>query len=57
MTKRLILVAGNIGAGKTSITEKLGDRLGWITGFESVTDNPYLSENQLYQVLNIENPA
>lgn len=44
MTKRLILVAGNIGAGKTSITEKLGERLGWKTGFESVTDNPYLSE-------------
>lgn len=44
MTKRLVLVAGNIGAGKTSITEKLGERLGWKTGFESVTDNPYLTE-------------
>lgn len=42
MTKRLILVAGNIGAGKTSITERLGERLGWKTGFESVADNPYL---------------
>lgn len=44
MTKRLILVAGNIGAGKTSITERLGERLGWQTGFESVTDNPYLAD-------------
>ncbi|MDH5606156.1 MAG: deoxynucleoside kinase [Anaerolineae bacterium] len=44
MTKRLILVAGNIGAGKTSITEKLGERLGWKTGFESVADNPYLPD-------------
>jgi len=44
MTKRLILVAGNIGAGKTSLTERLGERLGWRTGFESVADNPYLSD-------------
>jgi len=42
MAKRLVVVAGNIGAGKTSLTEQLGDRLGWITAFESVTDNPYL---------------
>lgn len=44
MTKRFILVAGNIGAGKTSITERLGNRLGWQTGYESVTDNPYLAD-------------
>lgn len=44
MTKRLILVAGNIGAGKTSITERLGERLGWRTGYESVADNPYLAD-------------
>lgn len=44
MTKRLILVAGNIGAGKTSITELLGARLGWRTSFESVADNPYLAD-------------
>jgi deoxyadenosine/deoxycytidine kinase len=44
MPKRLILVAGNIGAGKTSLTERLGERLGWRTAFESVADNPYLSE-------------
>lgn len=44
MTKRFILVAGNIGVGKTSLAERLGSRLGWITGFESVTDNPYLAD-------------
>lgn len=44
MTKRLILVAGNIGAGKTSITQRLGERLGWQTGYESVADNPYLAD-------------
>jgi deoxyadenosine/deoxycytidine kinase len=44
MTKRLILVAGNIGAGKTSITEKLGERLGWKAGYESVADNPFLPD-------------
>jgi deoxyadenosine/deoxycytidine kinase len=42
MPKRLILVAGNIGAGKSSLTERLGERLGWKTAYESVADNPYL---------------
>ncbi len=42
--KRLILVAGNIGSGKTSLTERLGDRLGWRTAYESVSDNPYLPD-------------
>jgi len=44
MTKRLVLVAGNIGTGKTSITERIGARLGWQTSFESVADNPYLPD-------------
>lgn len=44
MAKHLVLVAGNIGAGKTSLTERIGERLGWRSGFESVTDNPYLSD-------------
>ncbi len=44
MTKRLIVVAGNIGAGKTSLTERIGTRLGWLTAFESVSDNPYLPD-------------
>jgi len=44
MTKRLIIVAGNIGVGKTSLAERLGGRLGWRTAFESVADNPYLPD-------------
>ena len=44
MAKHLILVAGNIGAGKTTLTERIGARLGWWTGYESVADNPYLPD-------------
>ncbi len=44
MAKHLVLVAGNIGSGKTSLTERIGARLGWRTAFESVSDNPYLAE-------------
>ncbi|MGA2489048.1 MAG: deoxynucleoside kinase [Anaerolineales bacterium] len=44
MPKRLVVVAGNIGVGKTSLTERIGARLGWRTGFESVADNPYLPD-------------
>ncbi|MFH2039615.1 MAG: deoxynucleoside kinase [Chloroflexota bacterium] len=44
MSKKLVVVAGNIGAGKTSLTERIGSRLGWWTGFESVADNPYLPD-------------
>jgi len=44
MAKRLALVAGNIASGKTSLTERLGARLGWRTAYESVADNPYLPD-------------
>jgi deoxyadenosine/deoxycytidine kinase len=44
MTKRFVLVAGNIGTGKTSLTERLGARMGWLTSYESVADNPYLGD-------------
>ena len=44
MAKHLVLVAGNIGAGKTTLTERIGARLGWWTGYESVADNPYLPD-------------
>lgn len=44
MPKRMILVAGNIGSGKTSLTERIGERLGWCTAYESVADNPYLPD-------------
>ncbi|HEX7556009.1 MAG TPA: deoxynucleoside kinase [Leptolinea sp.] len=44
MTKKLILVAGNIGSGKTSLTERIGQILNWRTAYESVADNPYLPD-------------
>lgn len=44
MNKRLILMAGNIGSGKTSLTERIGEKLGWLTAYESVADNPYLPD-------------
>ncbi len=44
MAKHFVLVAGNIGVGKTSLTERVGSRLGWRTAFESVADNPYLAD-------------
>ena len=44
MASHLVLVAGNIGAGKTSLTDRLAARLNWEAGFESVADNPYLPD-------------
>jgi deoxyadenosine/deoxycytidine kinase len=44
MTKHFVLVAGNIGAGKTSLTERLAARMGWRAAYESVADNPYLAD-------------
>jgi deoxyadenosine/deoxycytidine kinase len=44
MTKRFLLVAGNIGVGKTSLTDRLAARLGWQAAYESVSDNPYLAD-------------
>jgi hypothetical protein len=37
-------VAGNIGAGKSSLTRLLAERFGWHPYFESVDDNPYLPD-------------
>lgn len=39
-----VVVAGNIGCGKTTLTKKLSERLAWKPHFESVTDNPYLAD-------------
>jgi deoxyadenosine/deoxycytidine kinase len=39
-----VAVAGNIGAGKSSLARLLGERFQWKPYFESVDDNPYLSD-------------
>ncbi len=44
MGKHLVVVAGNIGAGKTSLTERIGAQMAWRTDYESVSDNPYLAD-------------
>jgi len=39
-----IAIAGNIGAGKTTLTKMLARYYGWEPRFESVTFNPYLED-------------
>ena len=39
-----IAIAGNIGAGKTSLTELLAKHYHWEAHFEDVIDNPYLDD-------------
>jgi deoxyadenosine/deoxycytidine kinase len=39
-----IAIAGNIGAGKTSLTELLAKHYNWEAHFEDVIDNPYLDD-------------
>ena len=39
-----IAVAGNIGAGKTTLTEMLSKHYKWIPNFEDVDNNPYLMD-------------
>ena len=39
-----IAIAGNIGAGKTTLTKMLARYYGWEPRFESVSFNPYLED-------------
>jgi deoxyadenosine/deoxycytidine kinase len=39
-----VAIAGNIGSGKSSLTRLLSEAMGWRPMFESVEDNPYLSD-------------
>lgn len=39
-----LAVSGNIGSGKTTLTEKLAKHYGWKAEFESVDQNPYLPD-------------
>jgi deoxyadenosine/deoxycytidine kinase len=42
--KYFVAVAGNIGSGKSSLTRLLSQHFGWQPFYESVDDNPYLSD-------------
>ncbi len=39
-----IAIAGNIGSGKTTLTEMLSKHYKWVPHYEDVTDNPYLDD-------------
>jgi len=39
-----IAVAGNIGAGKTTLTTMIAKHYGWEPHFEDVEDNPYIND-------------
>ncbi|MCU0445840.1 MAG: deoxynucleoside kinase [Microscillaceae bacterium] len=39
-----VAIAGNIGAGKTTLARRLAEHYGWEACFESVDDNPYLAD-------------
>jgi len=43
-TKRFIAIAGNIGSGKTTLSQLLAQRYSWEPHYEVVADNPYLSD-------------
>ena len=42
--QHLIVLSGNIGSGKTSLTQLLSERFGWQASYESVENNPYLAD-------------
>lgn len=39
-----VAIAGNIGAGKTTLSELLGKHFGWEVHYESTENNPYLAD-------------
>jgi hypothetical protein len=42
--KKYVAIAGNIGAGKSSLTEILSNYFEWEAYYERVDDNPYLTD-------------
>ncbi len=42
--KRFVVVAGNIGVGKSTLVTLLSDKLAWQPFYEPVTENPYLAD-------------
>jgi len=41
---KYVAIAGNIGAGKTTLCTKLGKHFNWDVQYESADDNPYLND-------------
>jgi deoxyadenosine/deoxycytidine kinase len=45
MTKKhFIAIAGNVGVGKSTLTQLLAESFGWTAFYEAVDDNPYLAD-------------
>jgi deoxyadenosine/deoxycytidine kinase len=42
--KKYVVLAGNIGAGKSTLVRMMCERLGWEPYYEPVTENPYLED-------------
>ncbi len=42
--KKYIVIAGNIGAGKSTLVELISGKLNWKPYFEPVSENPYLED-------------
>jgi deoxyadenosine/deoxycytidine kinase len=42
--KHYVVIAGNIGVGKSTLVEMMCRRLGWKAYFEPVAENPYLED-------------
>ena len=43
-TKKFIAIAGNVGVGKSALTQLLAEQLGWEPFYEAVDENPYLAD-------------
>lgn len=39
-----VVIAGNLGAGKTTLARRLSQHFDWWVGYESVVDNPFLAD-------------
>ena len=42
--KHYLVVAGNIGVGKSTLVQVMHERLGWEPFYEAVVENPYLAD-------------